>query len=276
MVRQNIAQFSISTLLISASFLTACGDDEAVPTAESSLQDVAEVAVGDGDAVHEGGQNPGGQNQRTAPAGTSTVDDTRIATAVLMRLVADREIDARNFDVMVLQGNVSLNVADGTPSDIAQRALAIAQEVDGVVAAKLEGAGVQTAPASDDAAAVEELVVGTLEQGPFDDAPGNSIEEVIDAPAEVATPAPPVVEAPAAQPEAEVPAQAPVQAPTPAAGGNRPYEVKRGESLSVIAARQLGDGSRWNEIYQMNRDVIGPNPDGVRAGMTIMLPPRRD
>src|SRR5699024_78306 len=37
-----------------------------------------------------------------------------------------------------------------------------------------------------------------------------------------------------------------------ATGGK--YTVAAGDSLWRIAARQLGDGSRWAEIYELNRD----------------------
>jgi nucleoid-associated protein YgaU len=50
------------------------------------------------------------------------------------------------------------------------------------------------------------------------------------------------------------------------------YTIKRGDTLSIISARELGDGSRWTEIYELNRDIIGPNPDGIRDGMEIRLP----
>ena len=34
------------------------------------------------------------------------------------------------------------------------------------------------------------------------------------------------------------------------------YTVQRGDSLWKIAKEQLGDGTRWGEIYQANRDAI--------------------
>jgi nucleoid-associated protein YgaU len=52
----------------------------------------------------------------------------------------------------------------------------------------------------------------------------------------------------------------------------RTYVVKRSDSLYAIAQTQLGAGGRWREIYQMNRDVIGPSPDDLQPGMRIQLP----
>ena len=33
------------------------------------------------------------------------------------------------------------------------------------------------------------------------------------------------------------------------------YTIKSGDSLSGIAQEQLGDASRWKEIYELNKDV---------------------
>jgi nucleoid-associated protein YgaU len=48
--------------------------------------------------------------------------------------------------------------------------------------------------------------------------------------------------------------------------------VQRGDTLSRIAIRTLGDAGRWREIYDMNKSAIGSNPDFIRAGMQLYLP----
>jgi len=48
--------------------------------------------------------------------------------------------------------------------------------------------------------------------------------------------------------------------------------VRPGDSLWAIAKRELGDGSRWREIYEANRDVIGPDPNVIQVGMTLRIP----
>lgn len=50
--------------------------------------------------------------------------------------------------------------------------------------------------------------------------------------------------------------------------GVRTYTVKSGDSLWAIAAKQLGDGSRYNEIKTMN----GLTSNTIYAGQTLKLP----
>lgn len=54
---------------------------------------------------------------------------------------------------------------------------------------------------------------------------------------------------------------------TSAAGG-RTYVVAKGDTLYSIAARELGKGTRWKEIADLN----GIGPDGLVAGRTLRLP----
>lgn len=69
------------------------------------------------------------------------------------------------------------------------------------------------------------------------------------------------------QPAAPKPAPAPKKPET-----RGPYTVKPGDTLSRIAASTLGDAQRWREIYELNKATIGPNPNLIRAGMTLQLP----
>ena len=50
------------------------------------------------------------------------------------------------------------------------------------------------------------------------------------------------------------------------------YTIKSGDTLSDIAQEQLGDANRWNEIYKMNKDVIGDDPDMIHPGKKLKLP----
>ena len=57
-----------------------------------------------------------------------------------------------------------------------------------------------------------------------------------------------------------------------AAGSSRTYTVVAGDSLSKIAKRELGDATKWNAIYEANRDKI-KNPDLIHPGQVLTLPP---
>lgn len=50
------------------------------------------------------------------------------------------------------------------------------------------------------------------------------------------------------------------------------YVVQSGDSLSVIAGRALGDAYRWPEIFELNRGLIGNNPNLIHPGMKLVLP----
>ncbi|MES2124413.1 MAG: LysM peptidoglycan-binding domain-containing protein [Gemmatimonadota bacterium] len=52
---------------------------------------------------------------------------------------------------------------------------------------------------------------------------------------------------------------------------DRTYTVVSGDSLSKIAKHAYGDGSRWREIFEANRDVL-TDPDKIFPGQTLRLP----
>ncbi len=53
---------------------------------------------------------------------------------------------------------------------------------------------------------------------------------------------------------------------------NGTYTVKSGDCLWAIAQLQLGDGSRWSEIYNLNKDTIGNKPELIQVGMELVMP----
>ena len=70
------------------------------------------------------------------------------------------------------------------------------------------------------------------------------------------------------------PATATVQpAPRPAesAPKSSSYTVKSGDCLWNIAKKQLGDGSRWKEIYELNKDKI-TNPNLIYPNQSLTMP----
>jgi nucleoid-associated protein YgaU len=57
----------------------------------------------------------------------------------------------------------------------------------------------------------------------------------------------------------------------PAGAIPRLYTVRRGDTLSAIAAAELGDANRWPEIFALNRAII-TNPDRVIPDQVLVLP----
>ncbi|MGV9304773.1 MULTISPECIES: LysM peptidoglycan-binding domain-containing protein [unclassified Nonomuraea] len=49
------------------------------------------------------------------------------------------------------------------------------------------------------------------------------------------------------------------------------WSVNEG-SLWEVADKVWGDGSRWREIYNANRDLIGPDPTVLRVGQVLTIP----
>ena len=58
--------------------------------------------------------------------------------------------------------------------------------------------------------------------------------------------------------------------PTPAIT----HTIRTGESLSTLASRYYGDSTLWRTIFRANRDRIGNNPDALRVGMSLTIPPK--
>lgn len=57
-----------------------------------------------------------------------------------------------------------------------------------------------------------------------------------------------------------------------ASPGTVPYTVQQGETLFDIARERLGKASRWVEIYELNRAVLGERMEFFRPGLTLRLP----
>ena len=49
--------------------------------------------------------------------------------------------------------------------------------------------------------------------------------------------------------------------------------VATGDSLSVISGREYGVQKLWPIIYDANKGLIGANPDNIRVGTTLVIPP---
>lgn len=49
------------------------------------------------------------------------------------------------------------------------------------------------------------------------------------------------------------------------------YKVVKGDSLYKIAKAKLGNGNRWKEIYNLNKNII-KNPNKLQVGWVLKLP----
>lgn len=83
--------------------------------------------------------------------------------------------------------------------------------------------------------------------------------------------APSTPTAPTGPPPGSTPASAPAR-PTAAPPRTVTYVVKRGDSLWRIAAIHLGDPKRYLEIYELNKDILGDDPDFLIPGTVLRLP----
>ncbi len=79
----------------------------------------------------------------------------------------------------------------------------------------------------------------------------------------------------AGEPAGAPPAPAAEAGPSPAlAAGERLHVVASGETLSSIASALLGSARHWRLIAERNRDLLGGDPDRLRVGMRLRIPPR--
>lgn len=67
------------------------------------------------------------------------------------------------------------------------------------------------------------------------------------------------------------------EGPTPDDGGETAptpskYTVLQGDYLIKISKQVYGTSSRWREIYDANKELIGSNPDNIRPGMELNIP----
>jgi len=53
---------------------------------------------------------------------------------------------------------------------------------------------------------------------------------------------------------------------------SRTYEVKSGDSFYGVARDVLGDSSRWQELFELNKDAVNGDPKRLKVGQVIVLP----
>jgi nucleoid-associated protein YgaU len=63
-----------------------------------------------------------------------------------------------------------------------------------------------------------------------------------------------------------------MQASAPIRPGTKVYVVEEGDTLFKIAKDQLGNPSRWGEVYQLNRELLGKDYDYLKPGTELLIP----
>jgi len=59
--------------------------------------------------------------------------------------------------------------------------------------------------------------------------------------------------------------------PNQAPPGTVQYVVTAGDSLWKISQKHYGTGLRWYEIYDLNKETIGPNPGMIKIGQVLFI-----
>lgn len=84
-----------------------------------------------------------------------------------------------------------------------------------------------------------------------------------------------VIKPPPPPPPPPPPIQTPVPKPTPVVQPvYRYHTVVYGNTLAKIAYQYLRSCTRWREIYDLNKSIIGTNPNYLKVGLRLKIPPR--
>jgi nucleoid-associated protein YgaU len=118
------------------------------------------------------------------------------------------------------------------------------------------------------------LVVGAACGG---SAPTAPTQTAVPSASAAAVPAPSPQRPPLASPVASpsVAASSPAVTATVVEAGGDSYEVQSGDTLATIAQQFYGDGTQWRRIYDANKDAIGADPDKLKLGMMLKIPPKQ-
>jgi LysM repeat protein len=67
------------------------------------------------------------------------------------------------------------------------------------------------------------------------------------------------------------PSRLPKAAPAPSAPAEQHYTVVSGDTLSAISKRFYGDASKYQKIFNANRDIL-TDPDHIKPGQSLKIP----
>jgi nucleoid-associated protein YgaU len=88
------------------------------------------------------------------------------------------------------------------------------------------------------------------------------------------TAARPALATPVASPSAVASTSA-TATPTTGAEAGETYEVQSGDTLLSIAEQYYQDSTQWRRIYEANKDTIGADPDKLKIGEKLAIPPKQ-
>jgi 5'-nucleotidase len=71
-----------------------------------------------------------------------------------------------------------------------------------------------------------------------------------------------------------VPSPSPSPSPSPANGPEQLHTVEAGDTLASLAQKYYGDATVWRKIFDANKGAIGENPDNIKIGMQLKIPPK--
>jgi 5'-nucleotidase len=89
-----------------------------------------------------------------------------------------------------------------------------------------------------------------------------------------ATVPPPLSPAPALASPSPLAVPSPSPTPARASGPEQSYTVEAGDTLGTIAQKFYGDSTLWRKIYDANRSAIGDDPDAIKVGTQLRIPPK--
>jgi 5'-nucleotidase / UDP-sugar diphosphatase len=78
----------------------------------------------------------------------------------------------------------------------------------------------------------------------------------------------------AATPPPAPQAPSPSPSPSPSPIAQALHTVAEGDTLDSIAQQYYGDSTLWRKIFDANKAVIGDNPDNIKIGMQLTIPPK--
>ena len=78
---------------------------------------------------------------------------------------------------------------------------------------------------------------------------------------------------PTSSPQA-LPKSSPVVAAKPSPSPGQEYTVAEGDTMARIAQQFYNDPTLWRRIYDANKDAIGDDPDRIKVGTKVTIPPK--